>query len=708
MVKYPNMGKVFYYFVYLIVYSLILLGETVRKSIVWLIKTIGYIPRKIYASKLKFPRISSLKWFLLGSFFTVVFIFIPFILFTWFQQLPNPLSLGNMRFPATTKFYDRNNKLLYELFAEIDRQPIQLGQIPQTIIDATIAVEDAEFYHHLGFSPRGIARAFRETFLNHDIQGGSTITQQLIKNTLLTPEPTFRRKAKEVVLAFWAEQIYSKDEIMEMYLNNVPYGGTAWGISAASRKYFGKPVQELSLGESALLTGLPAAPTTYSPYGAHPELVKKRQAFVLSRMQNLGFITKQEEEEAKKEEVVFKPQLHNIKAPHFVMYTKQKLEKTFGTRIIEQGGLHITTSLDLQLQEIVQAIVKEEIAKLSNLNVGNAAVLVTNPSNGQILAMVGSVDYFDTEGDGNVNIATTLQQPGSSIKVVNYAAALQTGITAATIINDAPITFTQANGKTYSPVNYDGRFHGPVPLRQALASSYNIPAVKVLKKIGVEAMVKQGQDMGINSWDDPARFGLSLTLGGGEVTMIDMAQVYGTLANSGKKVNLQPVLEIIDFKEDILQIDQEPINKDVLPEEIAFIITDILSDNAARTPAFGANSLLNIPDKYIAVKTGTSNNKRDNWTIGYTKDYAVVVWVGNNDNSPMHPTLTSGVTGAAPIWRRIFDHLLEGREVPPPQMPEGAVKIPCYGRYEYFTKETLPKNGCGIWPKQTSQPLPTP
>jgi len=671
-----------------------------------------------YFKKKKKPKIErtrlvlsfqSLRWFVLGVIFTMLFVGVPFIVVSWLRQLPDPHTLSQMKLPATTKFYDSNDKLLYELYADIDRRPVALDKIPQDIVNATIAVEDQEFYHHLGFSLRGMFRAAREIILNKKLQGGSTITQQLIKNTLLTPETTISRKLKEVVIASWAEIIYSKDEILSMYLNNVPYGGTAWGIRAASEKYFGTDVTELTLAQSALLAGLPAAPTTYSPFGANPELAKKRQELVLSQMFQMGYITEQERERAKQEQLNFTQPGNTISAPHFVMYTKQVLDDLLGPRIVEQGGLQITTTLDLDLQNVAQEIVQEELAKLARLNVGNAAVLVTKPETGEIVAMVGSRDYYDELNDGNVNITTSLQQPGSSIKPINYVAALQNGMTAATLINDSPISYVQPNGKVYSPVNYDGRFHGIVPLRWALANSYNIPAVKVLDKIGVSSMVEQGQAMGIDSWEDSSRFGLSLTLGGGEVTMLDMAEAYGVFANGGKLMELLPVLEIEDFQGkslDDFAIDRK--QEQVIPEGAAFIISDILADNASRSRAFGVNSLLHIPGKYVSVKTGTSNEKRDNWTVGYTKDFVVVVWVGNNDNSPMHPTLTSGITGATPIWRRVMDYLLEDREALPPAQPDDVVRIPCYGRYEYFIKGTAPVRGCGIWPKFSPSSSPTP
>ncbi|NCN58846.1 penicillin-binding protein [Candidatus Roizmanbacteria bacterium CG22_combo_CG10-13_8_21_14_all_38_20] len=714
--------KITYRLLYLLAYALILIGGVVRRIIDLVFRPIRYIGMLLlqlfYFKKKKKPKIErtrlvlsfqSLRWFVLGVIFTMLFVGVPFIVVSWLRQLPDPHTLSQMKLPATTKFYDSNGKLLYELYADIDRRPVALDKIPQDIVNATIAVEDQEFYHHLGFSLRGMFRAAREIILNKKLQGGSTITQQLIKNTLLTPETTISRKLKEVVIASWAEIIYSKDEILSMYLNNVPYGGTAWGIRAASEKYFGTDVTELTLAQSALLAGLPAAPTTYSPFGANPELAKKRQELVLSQMFQMGYITEQERERAKQEQLNFTQPGNTISAPHFVMYTKQVLDDLLGPRIVEQGGLQITTTLDLDLQNVAQEIVQEELAKLARLNVGNAAVLVTKPETGEIVAMVGSRDYYDELNDGNVNITTSLQQPGSSIKPINYVAALQNGMTAATLINDSPISYVQPNGKVYSPVNYDGRFHGIVPLRWALANSYNIPAVKVLDKIGVSSMVEQGQAMGIDSWEDSSRFGLSLTLGGGEVTMLDMAEAYGVFANGGKLMELLPVLEIEDFQGkslDDFAIDRK--QEQVIPEGAAFIISDILADNASRSRAFGVNSLLHIPGKYVSVKTGTSNEKRDNWTVGYTKDFVVVVWVGNNDNSPMHPTLTSGITGATPIWRRVMDYLLEDREALPPAQPDDVVRIPCYGRYEYFIKGTAPVRGCGIWPKFSPSSSPTP
>ena len=652
------------------------------------------------------------RYFFFGFLVAFLFLFLPAVFYFWVKELPSPYLLSSREIPQTTKIYDREDVLLYEIYAEQNRTIVPLAEIPESLKEATVAIEDKDFYRHQGFNPRSILRAAKENLLNHKLQGGSTISQQLIKSALLTPEVTLKRKAKELVLAFWAERIYSKDQILEMYLNQVPYGGTAWGVEAAAQTYFGKPVKDLTLAQSALLAGLPAAPTLYSPFGAHPELARERQGEVLRKMVEEDYLTPEEAQQAKEEELNFTPQTTNIKAPHFVMYIKEQLVKKYGERMVERGGLEITTTLDLELQEKVQEIVRNEVESLKNLQVGNGAALITDPQTGEILAMVGSKDYFAKDYDGNVNVTLSLRQPGSAIKVVNYATALQNGFTLATILDDSPATYQTPGSPPYSPVNYDGLFHGKLPLRYALGNSYNVPAVKVLAKIGVEKMLEMGREMGITSWEDGSRFGLSLTLGGGDVTMFDMAKVYGTLANQGKRVDLNPVLAIKDNRGEILEKNQIPHTKQVLPEGVAFLLSHTLADNSARSAAFGPQSVLFIPGYTVSVKTGTTNEKRDNWTIGYSPSFAVVVWVGNNDNSPMRPALTSGITGAAPIWRKVTDILLEGKPDEPLQKPGDVVELkicsvngllPCSGcpeKMEYFLKGTEPKNAC--------QPSPSP
>jgi len=391
------------------------------------------------------------------------------------------------------------------------------------------------------------------------------------------------------------------------------------------------------------------------------------------------------------------------------MYVKQLLEEAYGPRLVEQGGLRVTTSLDITLQDKVQEIVRSNIDALSAYHVGNGAAVVTDPRNGQILAMVGSRDYFDLENDGNVNLALSLRQPGSSIKVVTYAEALETGMTAATLINDAPIVYQSAGTTPYTPVNYDGKFHGLVPLRSALANSYNIPAVKTLAAIGIPAMMAKAKLMGINSWStDPSNYGLSLTLGSAEVTMLDMARVYDTLANGGTRVDLNPILEVKDYEGHVLNDTQTPQSIAAVNPGVAWILSNILADNAARTPAFGPNSGLVIPGKTVSVKTGTTNDKRDNWADGYTPSYTVIVWVGNNDNTPMNQAIASGITGATPIWHDIMTELLKDRPDEVALQPNTVTSMPCYNnRVEYFIQGTEPPGGRCV-PIPTITPTPTP
>ncbi|HUV42916.1 MAG TPA: penicillin-binding protein 1C [Patescibacteria group bacterium] len=660
---------------------------------------------KIHLPRFHLPRPSK-KWFAFFLSFCLLILFSISFFFIIFKDLPQPQRLMTRDQIVSTKIYDRHGELLYKIYHNQNRTLVPLLDIPLSLVQATIAIEDAEFYHHHGLSPKGIIRAFLANLRSRKLYGGSTITQQLVKNALLTPERTLQRKIKEIILALWVESKFSKDEILQMYFNEVGYGGAAYGIEEAAQMYFGKSVRNLNLAESALLAGLPVSPTTFSPFGAYPELAKSRQLTVLRRMKEEGFIDEKEFAQAREQELKFAPQKTDIKAPHFVMYLKELLVDQYGLRQVEEGGLEVITSLDLDIQNQAQKIVRDEVTKLGRFYITNGAVLVTNPQTGEILAMVGSQDYFDSENDGNVNVTLRPRQPGSAIKPVNYSIALENGFTPATIIPDTPITYQIPGQPPYSPQNYDHRFHGNVPLRIALASSYNVPAVKVLSAFGVERMIKRGQEMGITTWEDPSRFGLSLTLGGGEIKMIDLAVVYGTLANLGMRVDLNPILEVRNYKGETLKQNQRLKAQRVLAPNVAYLLTDILADNAARTPAFGTNSVLNIPNHpHVAVKTGTTQNMRDNWTIGYTPDYLVAVWVGNNDNTPMS-YVASGITGASPIWNQIMDNLL--RKIPDQEFPrpEELIQVEicpttgtlpcegCGGKQELFLPGTEPKTHC--------------
>ncbi len=722
------LGKPFLWAILLIAYCLLAIASLFPRLGHFLINLLScfasYVSRLRFP-KIRFPRIPKIRFpkisrkVVLLVFLTVSFLSaISYFLFTIFSELPNPQKLTTREQIVSTKIYDRNGKLLYKIYRSENRTLVPLSETPLFLRQAVVAIEDAEFYSHHGLSAKGILRAARKIVQTGKIEGGSTITQQLVKNALLSPERTIRRKIKEIILSLWVERKFSKDEILQMYLNEVGFGGAAYGVEEASQLYFGKSVKEINLAEAALLAGLPASPTTYSPFGAHPEIAKERQKLVLRRMVEEKFITQKQADEASAQDIHLVLKKTDIFAPHFVMYVKELLVKKYGEKMVEEGGLEVKTSLDLDIQNLAQKQVSSEVEKLKSLRISNGAALVTNPKTGEILAMIGSKDYFDLKNQGNYNVTTANRQPGSSIKPVNYSVALSMGFTPATIIPDTPITYQVPGQPPYSPKNYDGRFHGNVPLRIALGSSYNVPAVKVLSALGVSRMIEQGQKMGITTWNDPSQYGLSLTLGGGEVKMTDMAVVYGTLANLGMKVGLQPILEVKDYKQSLkfslrsnykgkvlekLEIEGER----ALSPQIAYILDDILSDNLARTPAFGPNSLLNIPEHpSVAVKTGTSNNLKDNWTIGYTPNLLVVTWVGNNDATPMS-YVASGVTGASPIWHNIMAELLKDKPDEKFSLPENLVRVEictltgtlscdaCPSKKtEIFLPGTEPKNSC--------------
>jgi 1A family penicillin-binding protein len=657
------------------------------------------------------------------------------------RNLPSPTKLSNSHSPQSTQIYDRNGILLFNIYREKDQINVPLSTIPKQMQQATIAIEDRNFYKHGAIDFRGITRAFVSTVFHKQIQGGSTLTQQLVKNTLLSQEQTITRKVKEIILAYATELLYSKNQVLEMYLNQTPYGGTAWGIEAASQTYFGKHAANLNLSEISLLAGLPEAPTTFSPFGSHPELAKNRQKQVLDAMVEEKYITKAQADKAFKEELNYKEFSNEIKAPHFVLYVKDLLIKKYGEKFIDEGGLRVTTSLDLPIQTFAQDSVASEVAKLKGYNVSNGAAMISNPATGEILAMVGSKNYFDGTIDGNVNVTIALRQPGSSIKPINYAVGLIHGYTAATPFVDQATCFPNQGGKQYCPVNYDGKFHGVVQMRYALGNSLNIPAVKMLKVNGIPSMIATASAMGITSFKNADDYGLSLTLGGGEVTMIDMTQAFGVFANGGYKIDLHPILKITDRNGKTIEEYKPPASlifgKKVLPPGVAFIISNMLADNNARMIEFGPNSELRIPKKTVSVKTGTTNDFRDNWTIGYTPSFVVSTWVGNNDNQPMNG-LASGITGAAPIWNTIMTFLLQDKPDEPMQKPadvvekaicglsgflpqqnqpgqeqqQGAPTQTCQTRFEFFIKGTEGSNlGIkreNVWVDKDTKAMPPP
>lgn len=609
-----------------------------------------------------------------AAFLVISFIAIPLFAF----NLPSPDKIVR-RDGFSTKILDRNGEVLYDIFVDERRTPVELDDIPIFLRQATIAIEDKNFYEHKGFDPRGMIRGLFRVFTLGYAQGGSTLTQQLVKNVLLSPERRIYRKIREFLLAVQIETRYSKDEILKMYLNEVPYGGTAFGVESAAETYYGKKVKDLNLVESAILAGLPQRPSAYSPYSSTPDAYIDRTTQVLRRMREDDYITKEQEEAAVDalDEVKFQERGASFKAPHFVQYVQKILEDRYGENVVEQGGLKVTTTLDLELQESAEDVVKEEIDKVKELKISNGAAVVLDPETGEILAMVGSRGFNDPDIDGQVNVTTRLRQPGSAIKPITYLTALKEGYTASSLIMDVPTTFPGGIGQPdYEPVNYDGEYRGPMQLRYALGNSINVAAVKVLALVGIKDTLQTAYDLGIDSLQPTNemmnRVGLSLTLGGGEVKLIELTSAYSAFMNGGYKIEPVAILKVEDKDGKVLEEVEPEKGKRVISEEQAYMMFDILSDNGARTEVFGTNSLLNIAGRNMAVKTGTTNDKRDNWTVGGGPQAIVGVWVGNNDNSSMLQ-VASGVTGASPIWRRIIVSALQGKANVFPETPSGII-----------------------------------
>ena len=641
-----------------------LIGRPFHKLLIFIIDFLLLFPHKFLSLKLKQLTVPKLV-----TPFTVVLTFLSiFIYFKIFYNLPHPGDLADHLPKLTTQILDRNGQLLFKIYKQENRTLISLDTLPNYVTGAFLAAEDKDFYSHNGFSSGSIFRAFTKnlnnffttcklSLTNCHLEGGSTITQQLIKNTLLTSQRSLTRKIKELVLAIHTENTYSKDAIFQMYLNQIGFGGPTYGIQEAAQQYFSVNAQDLSLAQASYLAGLTKAPSKYSPFGAHPELATDRQHFVLNQMLLLKFISQEDYQKALETNLKFASLKIEIQAPHFVMYVKDILVDQFGENLVNHGGLIVTTSLDLNLQKKFQLFITTEVNRLSRLNISNGAGIITSPQTGEILAMVGSKDYFDNSTDGNVNLTTSSRQPGSAIKPINYALAFELGATPSAMINDSPITIRLPGSDPWSPKNYDGKYHGHVTLRQALASSYNIPSVLLATKNGVNNFIALAQEMGITTWNDPSRHTPAAALGSLEVKMTDLAESYSAFANSGVTTPLKSIISIENPRNKSLSFGkQQP--RQVIKSETAYQITDILSNNFARAPAFGFNSVLNIKKAKVAVKTGTSNDLRDNWAIGYTPNFLVGVWVGNNNNSPMS-RVASGVTGASPIWAKTVNYILD-------------------------------------------------
>jgi len=615
--------------------------------------------------------------------------------FSVIRDLPSPTKLSNNTGSYSTQIYDRNGKLLYTFYGNRNQTFVPISKIPLDMQEATIAIEDKDFYNHGAVDFRGIARALYSIVVHKEIQGGSTLTQQLVKNSLLTPQQTIQRKIREVILAYATEFMYTKKQILEMYLNQVPYGGTAYGVEAASQTYFGKDVSKLSLAQMAFVAAMPEAPSELSPYGSHPELGISRQQEVLQNMQQQGYISKQQLNQAMNEKLTFVKNSSPIKAPHFVFYIRDLLEQKYGANAVEEGGFKVITSLDLNVQNMAQQAVTKEVAAVALYHVGNGAALVTDPATGEILAMVGSKNYYDPDG-GNVNATIAMLQPGSSIKPLNYSLGLLNGYGASTPFIDEPVCFPDPPSKPYCPHNYDLRYHGVVQMRYALANSYNIPAVEMLDLNGLVPFINLATKMGITTFTNPSDYGLSLTLGGGDVRMTDMATAYGVLANQGYRIDLHPILKITDRKGDIIEQYTPPASPifgtKILPSSVTFVMSNILADNKAREAEFGPNSGLYIPGQYVSAKTGTTNDYDDNWTFGYTPSYLVAAWVGNNDHTPMNGVVT-GITGAAPIFHDIMTNLLKGKQPEIPQKPPDV-----FGEYVCTTTGLIASKSAGGCP----------
>ncbi len=588
----------------------------------------------------------------------------------------------------STKIYDKDGKVLYRFYIDENRSWKTLDKIPKNFVNATLAIEDKHFYKHFGVSIKSILSAFLYNQRNKGtaVRGGSTITQQLVKNVFFDRSRTWTRKVKEAILAIEIEMKLTKDEILERYFNQVAYGGEAYGAQEASIKYFGKNIEELDLAESAFLAGLPAAPSSYSPISGNINLGYERQRMVLNNMVELKMINEEEKNNALKEELIFKKGNENLLAPHFVFYVKTLIEKKYGFSDIGRLGLNIYTTLDYDIQKKAEEIVKDEISKVKRLHITNGSALIIDVKNGGILAMVGSKDYGATDIDGKVNVTTSLRQPGSSIKPINYLLSLMNGKTLLSTIDDSPITYHIQGQEPYSPKNYTGKYLGHVTLKTALASSLNIPSVKLLAESGVDKMIDLGEKMGITTWTDRKRFGLSLALGGGEVKMVDLAQAYSIFANMGTKIEIDPVLKIDNYLGESL-FEKNILKEKIIDEEYAFLINTTLSDDYARSPIFGLNSKLKIPNKTVAVKTGTTNSLKDNWCVGWTPSYLVAVWVGNNDSTPMS-YVASGISGATPIWNRIIHQLVDDKQDEIWNVPKNITKEKACGKEDYFINGT--------------------
>jgi 1A family penicillin-binding protein len=596
------------------------------------------------------------------------------ILFLWAAslQLPDLASLNEIKVDQSVKIYDRTGQvLLYSLNNnDIQRTVVPLSSVAPNVQDAVIAIEDPNFYQHHGVELTAIARALLADVLHLGaVQGGSTITQQVIKNTVLTGDKSLVRKLKEWILALKLERALDKQQILELYLNQVPFGGTMYGVEEASQTFFGIPAAQDDVAQGAYLAAMLPAPSYYSPYGSHKSALDARKNLVLDEMLKHGYITQAEHDKAEAEQVVFEPErVTSIVAPHFVFYVEQYLEQKYGEDALQTSGWKVTTTLDATMQQEAEASVfKWAAINETKFNASNAGMIAIDPTNGQILVMVGSRNYFATTTDGAFNITLAGRQPGSTFKPFAYAEAFIKGFTPDTVVWDVPTQFSTACPPTdvasdtppcYSPQNYDNKFRGPMTLRDAIAQSINVPSVKVLYLAGLADTLELAKSMGISTLGDPNQYGLTLVLGGGEVTLLDMTSAYGVFATDGVRYAPTAILQIQDQNGNVIEDDSQSAGAQVLEPQVAQEINDILSDPVARAP-LGENEYLSFLGHDVAVKTGTTNNYRDAWTIGYTPNLVVGVWAGNNDNTPMSHQVSGFIVG--PMWNEFMAQAIQTR-----------------------------------------------
>ncbi|MER3397484.1 MAG: penicillin-binding protein [Chloroflexota bacterium] len=595
------------------------------------------------------------------------------------DELPAPERLIERPLFQSTRIYDRNGNLMAEFFDPRagHRIWVSLKDVSPAVIQATLATEDPNFYNNPGVDWRAFIRAAIQNITGGRIESGaSTITMQLVRNALFDPEerlaPSINRKIKELLLAYEISQQYPKDQILEMYLNEVYYGNLAYGIESAAQTYFGKPARELNLAEAALLAGIPQAPADYNPF-TNFDLTKRRQEMVLDLMVKHGFITPNQAKEAKAAPLQFAEPKQEVKAPHFVNYVRDLLIQKYGEQAVFNLGLQVITSLDLDLQQAAEQIIREHMPKIRPYRATNAALVAINPNTGEILTMVGSADFYDQSIDGQVNVALSFRQPGSAIKPITYAAAFERGWTPATIVDDSPLEIRIGN-RIYRPNNHDFKFRGPIPIRKALAGSLNIPAIRTIQFVGVENMIELAKDMGVVFLrEDPVQCGVSITLGGCEVRLLDLTSAFGVFAAQGVRHPPVAILKITDYRGRVLEEFKPGPGKRVLRPEVAFLVTDILADNDARSFVWGPNSLLKLASRPAAAKTGTTEYNQDGWQLGYTPDLVVGVWVGNSDGSPMGSIY--GIQASGPIWNRFMEYAHREKPVKQFPVPPGVVRM---------------------------------